>query len=155
MNRLALINVVLILFLLSYGSALAQMAERYTKAELNDLIEYCNDEMDKHPQDIRYKLSRAEAYFLLEEYDNSLKDYLDIYKLDNKNVQVTNAIAIIYNHKNLFSNSIKFYNITITNSPREIDAFYGRGTSYLEMKKYDLAIKDLSYCIELNPNYFS
>ena len=54
---------------------------------------------------------------------------------------------------NDFNSAIIYYTKAIELDPKNVEAYYGRGFAYDELKKYPEAIADYTKAIELDPKY--
>lgn len=60
----------------------------------------------------------------------------------------------IFSHKTTYENTIEDYTKEIEQKPDDVWNYSFRGTSYLKIKKYDLALNDFNKAISLNEKFF-
>mgnify|MGYP001767444750 CR=1 FL=1 len=96
-------------------------------------------------------LKRAECYKNTEEFRNASADvekYLSFYPSDKAAVKLAGSIKSA-SGDNL--GALKFYSDNIKIHPGEADCYIDRAYSYLKSKSWDMAIKDLSMSLDLDP----
>ena len=71
---------------------------KYKEAKLHEAVERLNKELKKHPNHSHILAQLGHAYYLLEDYDDSIKYYKLTLKKDPKYVYGIDKLAFIYSH---------------------------------------------------------
>lgn len=122
------------------------MDKKYKKA-----LEDYNKAIFYNSYDLKYFYNQMMVYYKLEEYDKALKDaelYLTYYPENDK---VNYYSGLIYYAQEEMYKALEYVNYALKENTSEADYFLLRGNAYYQSHSYDLADKDFSMVLDLNP----
>jgi tetratricopeptide (TPR) repeat protein len=148
---------IILLALLSF-SAFAQTAESYRlkakahfeNGRFKEAASTLTLALKLNPKDAKALRNRAVCYEKMEKFDLSVKDYLELAKIDPSG-ETLGAIGFDYLVLEKYEESRKYLRSAIALLPSEINFRYNLGLSYQYEKEYDLAINAYDEAIKVAP----
>ena len=121
---------------------------------------YNNSDVIRFSRDIFYE--RGLCYFILKEYELSLKDFFTHKKISKYNSEdgyLMTLIADCYLYLNKFSDALKYYDKSISLEPDNSEHYFSRGVFYCDyLHEYEKANEDIKNAIEYSddeiPRYY-
>lgn len=103
----------------------------------------------KGDADVVYR--RAQAQYEKREFDEAIKLFDQVIRLDPKYVEAYVSRGMAWNEKSEYDKAIKDFNEAMKVDPKFVPAYVNRGISWTEKSELDKAIKDLDAALLLNP----
>jgi tetratricopeptide (TPR) repeat protein len=101
------------------------------------------------PADAAYR--RAQAAYESEDFDQAIRIFDEVIRLDPTYVQAYVSRGMAWNEKSEPDQALKDFNGAIPGDPRFAPAFFHRGMTWNARKEYDKAIKDFNAALALDP----
>nr|XP_012622509.1 tetratricopeptide repeat protein 6 [Microcebus murinus] len=101
-------------------------------------------------------INRGLIYSELEQYGFALEDFKQAALVSQTNVNLCQAVAVCHHRIKEFEEAIKFFTWAIEINPCFLDAYIGRGNSYMEYghgEATNRAQKDFLKALHFNPSY--
>ncbi|XP_006835392.1 PREDICTED: tetratricopeptide repeat protein 6 [Chrysochloris asiatica] len=101
-------------------------------------------------------INRGRIYAELEQYGFALEDFKQAALISQKSVSLCQASAMCHHRINEFEDAVKFFNWTIKMNPNFVDAYVGRGNSYMKYGYKEATMqaqKDFLKALHFNPVY--
>ncbi|XP_072617567.1 tetratricopeptide repeat protein 6 [Vulpes vulpes] len=101
-------------------------------------------------------INRGLIYVELEQYSFALEDFKQAALISKTNVNLCQATAICHHRNKEFEEAVDFFTWAIKINPCFLDAYVGRGNSYMEYghdKAAKQAQKDFLKALHINPTY--
>lgn len=122
------------------------------QGNLEKSIENFNRSLELKPESFDAYFNRGLAYHRMGKFDEAINDYMRAAEIKPRESASYANIGVCYRLKQDYEKSIQ--NLTKALELRQYEfAYFQRGITYREMKKYDLAINDLKETEKLNPNF--
>ncbi len=156
-SEIAVMKKIFLLILVSFA-AFAQTAESYrSKAathfengRFKEAASTLTLALKLNPKDAKALRNRAVCYEKMEKFDLSVKDYLELAKIDPSG-ETLGAIGFDYLVLEKYEESRKYLRSAIALLPKEINFRYNLGLSYQYEKEYNLAINAYDEAIKVAP----
>lgn len=110
------------------------------------------EEIDNMEAEI-YKL-KGIVYANLDNYDSARKEFNKILKIKRNDGTTLFHLGILEVLEGNLKKGIEYYNNAIANGFRDVQVYYNLGLAYEEMKENDLAIRNYSRGLRIEPNRF-
>lgn len=98
-------------------------------------------------------VSRAEAYFILKDYQKAISDAETVLKKEPDNIGANYVLGNCYSGLNKLDEALYYYNKCISLNPKEAAFFFKRAIVSGKQQKFNECMSDLNHSIELNPRY--
>jgi len=98
-------------------------------------------------------LNRGTYYYMIEDYDNAIKEFKDLLKINPNDVFTHFVLGFVYDKKGWTEMAIEELQEAIRLDSGYINAYNNLGTIYNRIGRLDEAIQCFSRAIELNPTY--
>ena len=122
--------------------------EKSMLVEQNEALRKANEEQARQIEELKRQLAQSttqqDKERITKEFANEDKIFLSNQKVDE---------AFKFYDKGEYSGAVKIFNEAIQLNPNNSLAYFGRGTSYDELKQDELAIQDFNKSLQLNPNF--
>jgi tetratricopeptide (TPR) repeat protein len=156
-SEIAVMKKIFLLILVSFA-AFAQTAESYRlkaathfeNGRFKEAASTLTLALKLNPKDVKALRNRAVCYEKMEKFDLSVKDYLELAKIDPSG-ETLGAIGFDYLVLEKYEESRKYLRSAIALLPKEINFRYNLGLSYQYEKEYDLAINAYDEAIKVAP----
>ncbi len=156
-SEIAGMKKIFLLILVSFA-AFAQTAESYRlkaathfeNGRFKEAASTLTLALKLNPKDAKALRNRAVCYEKMEKFDLSVKDYLELEKIDPSG-ETLGAIGFDYLVLEKYEESRKYLRSAIALLPKEINFRYNLGLSYQYEKEYDLAINAYDEAIKVAP----
>jgi tetratricopeptide (TPR) repeat protein len=156
-SEIAVMKKIFLLILVSFA-AFAQTAESYRlkaathfeNGRFKEAASTLTLALKLNPKDAKALRNRAVCYEKMEKFDLSVKDYLELAKIDPSG-ETLGAIGFDYLVLEKYEESRKYLRSAIALLPKEINFRYNLGLSYQYEKEYDLAINAYDEAIKVAP----
>jgi tetratricopeptide (TPR) repeat protein len=103
----------------------------------------------KADADTVYK--RAQAQYEKREFDEAIKLFNQVVRLDPTYVEAYVSRGMAWNEKGEYDKAIKDFTAGMQVDPKFVPAYINRGISWIEKSEFDKAIKDLDAAVKLDP----
>lgn len=122
----------------------------YTKAfnYLFQLLKKARSERDAIP----VLLFTALCYTEIGAFDDAIKVYYDLLKLDPKNPQAHSNLGVQYIRKGEYKSAIQHFDASIECKPNHYFAYLNRASCYFRLYAYDNAVRDAEKALEIKNN---
>lgn len=137
---------VLILFTMLFAYSSFQRTKVW-----HDSISLWSDAIDKDESFPLPFNSRADAYFIEEEYEKAIPDFSSAIQLHYETSDVYYKRALAYYHIKKYDEAIKNFNDVIRLDANFPDVYYSRGLAHFNVGKLEEAVKDYTTAINSNP----
>lgn len=104
------------------------------------------------PTDPDIYIDRAQIHYELEQYSKAEADYKQALKIDESLVKPYAGLGRNYTQQKNYIEAEKILNQLIKLSPDYAGGYKFRAIAYFEQNKYDKAIEDVFYCLQLDEN---
>ena len=124
----------------------------YLSGDLEKAIKFAKDEIEKNPTIIDGYLILGDIYTIKKKYNIARKNYLEVARLQPKNVDAMLGIAFIAFKNNQFDMAIDQYNRAKKIAPNRAEIYRLMGNTYRKIEQTQLAIKNYKQFLEISPN---
>jgi tetratricopeptide (TPR) repeat protein len=97
--------------------------------------------------------ARGNAYRRRGDYDQAVRNYDQVVRLNPRHGQAYSNRGITYAAKGHVNLAIQDYDEAIRINPEHVNAYYNRGNAYRRTGAYDKAVENYSQVIRLNPKH--
>lgn len=135
---------------------LTLLGDAYAKQRVNSLaIQYYNKALGVNPNAVNTKLKLAKLYFRETQYNEALKEYLDVVRMDTTNAEALLRIGIIYNAAgksdvNQYGRAIGFLQRYIGIAPNDYAGYYYTGKSWHALRSWQNAVTNFESAMKLD-----
>uniref|UniRef100_A0A5F9DJV2 Tetratricopeptide repeat domain 6 n=1 Tax=Oryctolagus cuniculus TaxID=9986 RepID=A0A5F9DJV2_RABIT len=101
-------------------------------------------------------INRGRIYAELEQYGFAVEDFKQAVLMTQNNVSLCQAAAVCHHRIEEFEEAVNFFTQALKINPRFLDAYLGRGSSYMEYGQEEpnkQAQKDFTTALHFNPAY--
>lgn len=121
---------------------------------------YLKDLIKSFPYTLEYRIALAEFYKSVEKFSEASEIYAQVYAIDSKNKKASFGLAESYRVMNLPDMAQKYYNVTTTLDPSDVEPLFSNAKLLLETAsgkearpKILQAISKLKVVKDINPNF--
>ena len=107
----------------------------YCNGKYTDAIAYYQKAINAQPNSIEARLGIVLPLSVIPKWDDVLKQYLDILKIDPKHASVNYRTALIYYNKKSYSETKKYLDTYLASYPFDYDALALAGWNYLKLNQ--------------------
>jgi len=143
------INKILIVFVFLFIQCTNNSNEEITKINISfdnhnfkEVIKLSNKFLDNEPNNVYVLNLRSLGYYNIEEYNLALIDINKAITLDSSFVPLFENRALIYSATGRQEKAILDWSYCINNGYQNVNTYYGRGFSKMDINQYKEAIKD-------------
>lgn len=111
-----------------------------------------NKALKYNPENIAYKISKADIYRHAKCYDTAISMYQNILTADSSNTYPYYAMGLCYQQLGKHDSALFAFGQSIALNRNNSVAYYNRGVLLLEMEKHSKAMDDINMLVNLNPN---
>jgi tetratricopeptide (TPR) repeat protein len=79
-----------------------------------------------------------------ENYREAISQYLKAQKIELHNVSINRRIGLMYNYLPKYDSALFYYNLVLTENPKDTVSYYQRGFVYLDSGEYQKAVDDFT-----------
>lgn len=101
-----------------------------------------------------YHVVMGDTFLALQKYDKAEIEYLQAYKLNNKNVELLKKLADVLLRQNKYDRSIAAFQEAIKLNPKDASLYNNVSLPLTKMKAYDQALWCCQKAVELKPDHF-
>ena len=103
------------------------------------------------PPDYAFYQNRANANFVMGEYDTAITDYNKAIELNQKEPSVYFSRGLAHFNKQSYTTAIADFDKVIELDPKEAMAYFKRGNALEKMGSFEKALSDYQKAVELDP----
>ncbi len=115
-------------------------------------LDLCTNFIGMYPRNLYAIDRRASLNYLLERYDEAIKDYNYLMRKEPKNFFHVEGCARMYAHTDNLNTALNLINNFYKNKKRDADYFSALGDVFGIVKDYKLSVKNYSEAIKLEPD---
>lgn len=117
-------------------------------------LSYYDDAANLQPQNPEPYYDKGMFYQFGGDYDNAIKMYMELLKVDSTYEHAYYNLGVIYNEdKTDYETSLTYFTKAIQCDTAYFMAYYGRGNCYEMLKQYDNALADYAHAYRINPKF--
>ena len=130
-----------------------KLLESFNEKLYFDVIKRISELRIEYPYSIFLLNFLGITYNELNKYDEAIKCFNDLLKIDKNFADAYFNLGIIYKKIKEEKKSILNYNKCIKINPKKFEAYNNLGNIYRERQEIKNAIEKYLQCLEINPNY--
>jgi len=127
----------------------------WNKPEYRNKTEYdlavALENVKKYPQNAPLRVELGWAFAQAGDYDRALAEYQNALKIDKKNVAAKYNMALIYLQKKEDKKAAQLLEELVKERPAFTEARLTLGEYYLQVRKFDEALKHFQFVLNANP----
>jgi tetratricopeptide (TPR) repeat protein len=116
-------------------------------------VDYYKNALRIQPKSVEAWYALGKFYQDAGDWNNAIGTYSTLLKFDNnKNVMYNLGVIHLVALK-AYNKALEYFTGAINIDPKYVEAYYGRGVCYQEMKEPKKALAEFQTCLSINPDY--
>ena len=121
------------------------------ETDYHQLVKLYTSQLENAPTNARLLVNRADALFMLHEFDNSIQDYTRAIRLNPALDSAWFGRGMAHGRNRQFELAIADLTVYLQRNPESSPGYTKRGVRYIWMGKLELAKRDLQKAIAIDP----